>query len=403
MITATGVELRIGARTLLQPTSFRVGPGDRIGLVGRNGAGKTTLTRVLAGEGQATDGSVSRSGVIGYLPQDPRPSDPTTSAKDHILSIRDLHNLAALMAKIEEQMASSDPKVMAKALDRYPKVEARFLAAGGYAAQSEALRIAANLGLDNTLLNHGLGELSGGQRRRVELARILFSGGETLLLDEPTNHLDADSIIWLRDYLRTYEGGLIVISHDNEFMRAIVNKVYHLDANRGVLDQYNMGWDAYLQQRQDDERRRRRERANAEKKASALVAQAEKMRAKATKAVAAQNMLKRAERMMEGLDEQRAADKVAKLRFPTPAPCGRVPLTGSALSKSYGSLEVFTGVDLAIDRGSRVVILGFNGAGKTTLLRVLAGLKNPHQALLKQAMVSNWVTTPKNMTLLILI
>lgn len=157
MITATGVELRIGARTLLQPTSFRVGPGDRIGLVGRNGAGKTTLTRVLAGEGQATDGSVSRSGVIGYLPQDPRPSDPTTSAKDHILSIRDLHNLAALMAKIEEQMASSDPKVMAKALDRYPKVEARFLAAGGYAAQSEALRIAANLGLDNTLLNHGLG------------------------------------------------------------------------------------------------------------------------------------------------------------------------------------------------------------------------------------------------------
>jgi len=376
VISASGVEIRIGARTLLHPTSFMVGKGDRVGLVGRNGAGKTTLTKVLAGETLPTAGTASRSGVLGYLPQDTHPADPNLSAKDHILSIRELDKLARLLAKTEAEMASEDLKVMEKALERYPKVEARFLAAGGYSAESEAMRIASNLGLNNDVLAHKLGELSGGQRRRVELARILFSGGETLMLDEPTNHLDVDSIVWLRDYLRSYEGGLIVISHDNEFMRAIVNKVFFLDAIRGEIDQYNLGWDDYLLQRETDEKRRRKERANAEKKAGVLLAQANKMRAKATKAVAAQNMIKRAEKMLEGLEGPRVAEKVAKLRFPTPAPCGRVPLTAEGLSKSYGSQEVFMGVDLAIDRGARVVILGFNGAGKTTLLRLLAGVES---------------------------
>ena len=200
---------------------------------------------------------------------------------------------------------------------------------------------------------------------------------QTLLLDEPTNHLDADSIVWLRDYLRGYSGGLVVISHDVELLDSVVNRVFHLDANRAELDLYNVGWKPYLQQRETDERRRKRELANAEKKAAALMEQAEKMRAKATKAVAAQNMIKRAERLLAGVEGERVSDKVAKLRFPEPAPCGRTPLRASGLSRSYGSQEVFTDVDLAIDRGSRVVVLGLNGAGKTTLLRMLAGVDDP--------------------------
>jgi ATPase subunit of ABC transporter with duplicated ATPase domains len=151
--------------------------------------------------------------------------------------------------------------------------------------------------------------------------------------------------------------------------------VFHLDANRGEIDQYAMGWDLYLKQRETDERRRRRERDNAEKKAAALMLQADKMRAKASKATAAQNMAKRAEKLLAGAEGQRVQDKVAALRFPTPAACGKTPLRASELSKSYGSLEVFTDVDLAIDRGSRVVILGLNGAGKTTLLRLLSGIE----------------------------
>ncbi|QAY62422.1 ABC-F family ATP-binding cassette domain-containing protein [Xylanimonas allomyrinae] len=377
MITAHGVELRIGARVLLHETSFRIAAGDRIGLVGRNGAGKTTLTKTLAGETQPTAGQIVRASDVGYLPQDPRTGDLDVIAMDRVLSARGLDYLVKAMRETEARMADPDPDTMTAALERYPKLEARFLAAGGYAAESEAHRITSNLGLDDRVLAQPLRTLSGGQRRRIELARILFSGVGTLLLDEPTNHLDADSIVWLRDYLRTYPGGFIVISHDVDLLRNTVNKVFHLDANRGELDQYNLGWDKYLEQREQDEKRRRRERANAEKKAGALLAQAEKMRAKATKAVAAQNMIRRAETMLGGLEGVRQADKVARLRFPKPAPSGRTPLTASDLSKSYGSLEVFTGVDLAIDRGSRVVILGLNGAGKTTMLRILAGVEKP--------------------------
>ncbi len=375
MITAQAVELRIGARTLLEESSFRIAAGDRIGLVGRNGAGKTTLTKTLAGETQPTGGQVVRSGDVGYLPQDPRTGDLEQLAMDRVLSARGLDEVVRAMRTTETAMASEDDAVRDKAMDRYSRLDARFTAAGGYAAESEAHRIASNLGLDERVLGQTIGTLSGGQRRRVELARILFSGVETLLLDEPTNHLDADSIMWLRDYLKSYSGGLIVISHDADLLRAVVNKVFHLDANRSQLDQYALGWDAYLQQRETDEKRRRRERANAEKKASALMAQADKMRAKATKTVAAQNMARRAERLLSGLEEVRASDKVARLRFPEPAACGKTPLTAAGLSKTYGSQEVFTDVDLAIDRGSKVVVLGLNGAGKTTLLRILGGIE----------------------------
>jgi ATPase subunit of ABC transporter with duplicated ATPase domains len=375
MIVAHDVELRAGARILLEHATFRVAPGDRVGLVGRNGAGKTTLTRVLAGEGQPVAGTVSRAGEVGYLPQDPRTGDLEMLARDRVLSARGLDTVVRRMRDTEGEMASADDATRDAAMARYGRLDAEFSSRGGYAAESEAATICASLGLPERVLGQPIGTLSGGQRRRVELARILFSGAQTLLLDEPTNHLDADSIGWLRDFLRVWSGGLVVISHDVGLLQAVVNKVFFLDATRGVVDVYNVGWKAYLEQRETDERRRKRERANAEKKAAALLAQADKMRAKATKATAAQNMARRAERLLGGLETQRRSEKVAKLRFPEPAPCGRTPLTAAGLSKSYGSTEVFTDVDLAIDRGSRVVVLGLNGAGKTTLLRLLGGIE----------------------------
>ena len=383
MITATDLEVRAGARTLLaiEGAALRIQPGDRIGLVGRNGAGKTTTMRILAGEGEPYAGSIDRTGEIGYLPQDPREGDLDMLARDRVLSARGLDTLLSDLEKQQTIMAEvADDTARDKAVRRYGELEERFAGLGGYAAESEAGRICASLGLPERILTQALRTLSGGQRRRVELARILFAASDTgsgsdttLLLDEPTNHLDADSIGWLRAFLQSHTGGLVVISHNVELLADVVNRVWFLDAVRGEADVYNMGWQKYLDARATDEQRRRRERANAEKKASALRTQAAKMGAKATKAVAAQNMLKRADRMMASLDEERVADRVAKIRFPTPAVCGRTPLVGKGLTKTYGSLEIFTGVDLAIDKGSRVVILGLNGAGKTTLLRILAG------------------------------
>jgi ATPase subunit of ABC transporter with duplicated ATPase domains len=381
MISASALELRAGSRILLSEANLRVQPGDRIGLVGRNGAGKTTTLKVLAGEALPYGGTVDGRGPVGYLPQDPRTGDLNVTARDRVLSARGLDTLLAEMGKIEVELAGSPPERDAL-LRRYGVLEDQFAGLGGYAAEAEAARICANLGLPDRILAQTLGTLSGGQRRRIELARILFrdasaTGGGVLLLDEPTNHLDADSITWLRGFLGGHKGGLIVISHDASLLESIVNKVWFLDANRATIDVYNLGWKAYLEQRETDERRRHRERANAEKKAAALMAQADKMRAKATKTVAAQNMARRASRLLDGLEDERVGDKVAKVRFPTPAPCGKTPLTARGLSKSYGSLEIFCDVDVAVDRGSRVAILGLNGAGKTTLLRILGGLLPP--------------------------
>ncbi len=377
MITVTGLELRAGARLLVENVAFQVAAGDKIGLVGRNGAGKTTLLKVLAGEGQAAAGQVQSNETIGYLPQDTRTGNLDALATDRILQARGLDEVLAGMRRAELGMADTDPVRRDAAVRKYGQLEERLTVLGGYAAEAEAASLASSLGLPAKVLKQPLHTLSGGQRRRVELTRILFGGASTLLLDEPTNHLDADSVSWLRDHLRGYRGGLIVVSHDTDLLAALVTKVIHLDADRAVLDVYNVGWKAYLEQRETDARRRRRERVNAERQAAALHSQADKMRAKATKARAAQGMARRAERLLAGVSADRQADRVARLRFPEPAHCGKVPLTAQGLSKSYGSLEVFTDVDMAVDKGARIVVLGLNGAGKTTLLKLLAGVERP--------------------------
>ena len=265
MINAQNLTMRIGTRELIADANFRIDKGMRIGLVGRNGAGKTTLTRLLAGEGVTSEviehtGQVARGGEIGYLPQDTHTGDPEQIARDRILAARDIDTTIRRIRKAEAEMSNTEGTRQIKAMERYVRLDHEFTAAGGWAANAEAAQMAAALGLPERVLDQTLGTLSGGQRRRVELARILFSQAETLLLDEPTNHLDHDSIVWLRDYLRSYRGGFVVISHSVELLQDTVNAVWHLDANRAALDVYNMGWKEYLVQRETDERRRRRER-----------------------------------------------------------------------------------------------------------------------------------------------
>ena len=256
------------------------------------------------------------TGTVGYLPQDTRVGDLDALAVDRILSARGLDALLVGLRAAEQDMGSTDPGRRDKAVRRYGQLEERLAVLGGYAAESEAASLSASLGLPQKVLKQPLHTLSGGQRRRVELARILFGGSDTLLLDEPTNHLDADSVSWLRDHLRSFRGGLVVISHDTALLDAVVNKVFHLDADRSTLDVYNLGWKAYLDQRETDARRRRRERVNAERQAASLNSQADKMRAKATKAKAAQSMAKRAEKLLAGVSADRAADRVAQAALP---------------------------------------------------------------------------------------
>ncbi|MFI9786658.1 ABC-F family ATP-binding cassette domain-containing protein [Kitasatospora sp. NPDC051984] len=377
MITVRGLDVRVGARLLLHNLSFHLAPGDRVGLVGRNGAGKTTLLSTLAGLAEPAAGTISRTDSTGYLPQDSRAADPAVPVLDRVLSARGMDGAQRALRAAEAAMAAAEGPALERAMNAYARAEAGFQRRGGYAAQAEAARVAAGLGLPERLLEQPVGDLSGGQKRRVELARILFAGHDTLLLDEPTNHLDADSVAWLRGFLASHRGGLVLISHDLELIAATVNRVFHLDPQRAALDVHNTGWSAYLTQRAADERRRARERANAERKASSLHAQAEKMKANTNTASAAKSMARRADRLLAGTEPVRKAERTARIRLPEPAPCGRIPLGAISLAKSYGAHRVLAGVDLAVDRGSRLVVLGPNGAGKTTLLRLLAGRELP--------------------------
>ena len=270
MIVAQDVELRAGARILLEHATFRVGPGDRVGLVGRNGAGKTTLTRVLAGEAQPAAGTVTRSGDVGYLPQDPRTGDLEMLARDRVLSARGLDEVVRRMRDDRGRHGRARTTRPADAaMARYGRLEAEFTALGGYAAESEAATICSQ----PRPARPGAGPAAAARSPAASGAGSSWPAScspapSTLLLDEPTNHLDADSIVWLRDFLKGYARRPGRHQPRRRPARGdVVNKVFHLDANRAALDVYNVGWKAYLQQRETDERRRKRERANAEKKA----------------------------------------------------------------------------------------------------------------------------------------
>ncbi|KRC62039.1 ABC transporter [Agromyces sp. Root81] len=371
--------MRAGARLLLSDISFTVSPGDRIGLVGRNGAGKTTLMSALAGVSAPVEGSITTTGDVGYLSQDSRATDPSVSVTERVLSARGLdHAVRDLLAAEAALSAASDEAALDRAMRGYVRADAVFQAGGGYAAEAEVAQVAAGLGLPERVLSSPVGTLSGGQRRRVELARILFGGrNRVLLLDEPTNHLDVDSIAWLRTFLQGHRGGLVLISHDTSLLADVINRVFHLDPTRAAIDVYNTGWNQHLAQRAADERRRTRERANAERKAAALHTQADRMKARSATATMARSMARRADRMLADLDPVRRVEKVARIALPEPEPCGRMPLGAVSLTKAYEGRTIFDGIDLAVDRGSRIVVLGFNGAGKTTLLRVLAGQEQP--------------------------
>ena len=377
-IEAQGLEIQIGARTLLHPTDFHVAKGDKIGLVGRNGAGKTTLTRVITGDMLPTSGKVRVSGKLGYLPQDTHAADQEQTALDRMMSARDIASIISRIRKAEKDMTNPDPDIMTKAMNRYDKAMQDFDKAGGYAAQSRGHRHGRQPrpppGRHAASPRHPLRWPTPPHRTRPPS----FSPMPTPSFStSPPTTWTPTPFEWLRGFLKKYEGGFLVISHSTELLDEVVNKVWHLDAQTGQIDMYSLGWKAYLHQRVVDEERRRREREVAEKKADRLMKQGIRLHAKATKAVAAQNMMRRAERLLSETSDAQKQDKVADIRFPEPAPCGRTPIMAKDISKAYGSNIVFAGVNLAVDKGSRVVILGYNGAGKTTTLRLLAHIEDP--------------------------
>ena len=375
-LIARGLTVEIDTKRIVTDTSFDVRAGDKVGLVGRNGAGKTTLFRVLGGATAPIAGSVTRAPATGYLSQDPRSdhTPPDTNCLMHVLSGRGLDDA---LEQIEKLTVALEEDPSTETIERFSAAHEHFESLGGYAAESEARRIADGLGLRPDRMDLHVGALSGGERRRLELTRILFAGSELLLLDEPTNHLDADARDWLLQYMRSFRGALLVISHDLGLLDDAITRVMHLDREAedasGTVVEYRGTYTKYLASREADEERLTRLAGRQRKEITRLSQQADSMRGQSAKrARVAKSLDARAAR----LDAERVVApehrRTLAVKLPAPPESDRQVLAADGVAKSYGELDVFADVSFDVGRGERLIIMGLNGAGKTTLLKVLA-------------------------------
>jgi ATPase subunit of ABC transporter with duplicated ATPase domains len=381
VLTVRGLVVEVGGKRIVDGASLQVHAGEKVGLVGRNGAGKTTLLRVLGGADRPRSGLVERPALTGYLSQDPRsdavPDD--TTVLSHVLSGRGLDDL---LARTEKLRIALEENPSTENIERFSTAQEEFEAAGGYAAESEVRKLADGVGLREDRLDLHLGALSGGERRRAELVRILFGGSDLLLLDEPTNHLDADARTWLLRFLRSYRGALVVVSHDLDLLDEAITRVVEIDRpaeeGTGSLVEYNGTYSQYLEQREGREARDAKLAERQAREIARLKVQADGMRGQTAKrARVAKNLDQRRAKIEATKVQNSAKRKALAVRFPEPPSAGRTVLTATELYKSYGALDVFGDVSFDVGRGERLLVMGLNGAGKTTLLKVLADVLSP--------------------------
>jgi ATPase subunit of ABC transporter with duplicated ATPase domains len=381
MLRVMDLTVEVGHRLLVAEASFVVAPGDVVGLVGPNGAGKTSLLRTVSERARSKrDQAVTLVGELAWLPQESPPTTASTGLA-RLLSARGLDRARAELEAARRRIdQSADAKARDRSIRRFSGLQERFEAEGGYRAEAEARRVAAGLGVPGGGLDRPLSGLSGGERRRVELARVLLSEAGTLLLDEPTNHLDADAKRWLAGFLADFPGGILLVSHDLPLLDRDVTGVLVLDPLTAAIETYKGTWTQYLEASEVRARSEAKERKVLERDIKRLSAFVEKYR-HSNEVMARRAMVteRRVEKMKAGLTPERKGGRKVAVRFPDPPQSGRFPLDAVGLSRSYGGPPVFKHVSFDLQRGERLLVLGLNGAGKTSLLRILAGIDTPDE------------------------
>ena len=366
-----------GVRTLFADASFRINERDRVALVGPNGAGKTTMMNIISGQDSADSGQVvfSKGVSVGYLEQESIEMVGRSVIDEVMTSVADVAAMGDKLAELELEMEVADPQEHERLLEEYGRLRNRYEARDGYNIESLARRVLFGLGFHEEDMERSTDEFSGGWQMRIALSKLLLSKPELLLLDEPTNHLDLESVRWLENFLRGYDGAVLVVSHDRAFMDGMVNTV--MEIANGKLEMYSGNYSDYERQRVE-----RREHLIAMKEAqdkeiAHLEAFVEKFRYKATKAKQAQDRLRKLERILAERIVIPEEKKTVHFNFPQPKRTGDCVMHLEGVCKSYGSKKVYNGVDLNIWRGEKIALVGPNGAGKSTLLKMIAGVEQP--------------------------
>src|SRR5579863_10187802 len=376
LISFSNINKQYGRQLIFVDASFQLNPGEKVGLVGPNGSGKTTLFRMVVGEEDCDEGTVSvpKKLTIGYFRQDVEEMQGRSVLDEAIAGsgrVGDLHHeLEALQHALGDPAQADD---MDRTLARFGEVQEEYEHLGGYALEAQAREVLHGLGFKDDQIDGDVGDLSGGWKMRVALARVLLGRPDVLLMDEPTNHLDLESIIWLEQFLKSYSGALLMTSHDREFMNRIVSKIAEIDA--GEIITYSGDYDFY-----------ERERAIRETNQQAAFARQQAMLAKeqrfidrfrthAAKAAQVQSRIKALDKIEKvELPKKR---HVVKFEFRVPPRSGDQVAVIEDLHKSYGARVIYDGFDFTIRRGERWAVMGRNGAGKTTLLKMIAGASEP--------------------------
>ncbi len=377
MLTVENVGLILGGRTILDDVSFQIGKGEKVGLVGVNGAGKSSLLKIIAGQLLPDRGNVSVPKSVGYLPQEPRASFPPDhtileclfEARGLLKLSRELETLATAMARLP----AGSPE-LTKTLARYGQLQYDWEHLGGYDAEPLARRLLFGLGLGRLQLEQQFSSLSGGQKTRLALAALLFSRPDVLLLDEPTNHLDRGAAGWLMDYLVSFPGTVLLVSHDLALLDRAITRVLRLDEQTGHLEVYRGNYSSYLAQREVRRLQAEKQAAVIGRKVAQLQATADRWRAKPTKAGLVHNLDRRVELLRASVPTRPAQSRGPKMRAIEPPKTGRIVLEVSDVWKAYGQNIVLTGVSFTQERGQIIALVGPNGAGKTTLLKIVAGV-----------------------------
>jgi ATP-binding cassette subfamily F protein 3 len=375
MIQLESVAKSFGGQVVLREVTWHLTRGQRIGLVGPNGAGKTTLCRILTGEMEPDAGEVrrARTTTIGYLPQEISPAGDGTVLGHLLAGFAEVRRLEEELELLAAEMAEAEDGGAEDLVHRYGELQHQFELKGGYSLEARAKAILGGLGFRPSQVHEPLAALSGGWRMRVALGRLLLVAPDFLLLDEPTNHLDLESLQWLEDFLASYDGTVVIISHDRYFLNRVVDRIAELEQGRFTL--YVGDYDEYQAQKLA-----RKEQAEAAQRAQAE--QVEKMerfirkfRYKATKARQVQSRIKQLERM-ERVEVLRVPKRI-HFRFPQPSRSGAIVCDLRSIRKAYGGNVVYRSVDLRLMRSDRVALVGANGAGKSTLLKIAAGVISP--------------------------